>query len=73
MHATPERTEELRASVEQQATELDEADAQTAQLADAERSLRRSTRSQRYVLMGVAAAVLIIVILIFVFACSAQA
>ena len=69
IHATPEVTEALIASVNQQHADIEQQNALIEQLATNEKSLRDSTRGKRVMFIGViaAAVVLLIVILFLIF------
>ncbi|MCR4870331.1 MAG: hypothetical protein K5859_03415 [Atopobiaceae bacterium] len=69
IHATPEVTEALIASVNQQHADIEQQNALIEQLATNEKSLRDSTRGKRVLFIGViaAAVVLLIVILFLIF------
>ena len=59
IHSTPEETARLAASIGQQEAELAAAQAELEELAAGEKSLRRHTRTQRYVLVAVAAVIVL--------------
>ena len=67
VHATPEETERLRASIASQRSEVEAQQRVVDDLAEGERSLRVSTRGSRLALLAAAVAVVALIVAIVVF------
>ena len=66
IHATPEVTEQLRHGIQEGESALARQQSEVDSLADTERRLRESTRSKRFLFIGVAVAIVVIVVLLVV-------
>ena len=66
IHATPEVTEQLRHGIQEGEDALARQQSEVDSLADTERRLRESTRSKRFLFIGVAVAIVVIVVLLVV-------
>ncbi|MBP3883741.1 MAG: hypothetical protein J6D54_02220 [Olsenella sp.] len=67
IHATPEVTQQLKQGIEDGEAALERQESEVNSLAQSERRLREATRAQRFVFIGVAVAVLIVIALLIWF------